>query len=208
MLREDPFFAASLADDREPQRLLKRTPFVRGATYDPHPAMGGTDTTFAIVAVSATAVVGLLGPVIAGLFGRAHQKRELEHQAVQLTRESRRRILREAVERLSAMQSHIIVAKVADQDGVPGLRLDEQNIQETVIAVATQRDVIGMWFGSRSELAAVYRAWEQALLEAFKKRLADRDKPLLGAFDEETRAKVHEARRQFLTAAKPFLDAD
>jgi hypothetical protein len=65
---------------------------------------GQTDTTVAIVAIVATALAGVIGPTIAGLFARARQRAEQREARRMDTIAERRRLIYEALDQITAFE--------------------------------------------------------------------------------------------------------
>ena len=166
--------------------------------------VGSTDTTVAIVAIGTTGLTGVLAPTIAGLFGKAHQKREGRERARIAVTEDRKRILREAVERMGEWNSVLMGRVVEHADGEPRFETDA-DITAVMAALDTHRYIVDLWFGATSDVAKAYGRWSAAINDALEERLSQQ--PGRSAPISSTKQLVLSgARREFLDAARPFLD--
>jgi hypothetical protein len=181
---------------------------VRAAEETPS-GMSTTDTTVAIVAIGVTGLTGVVAPTLTAVFENARQRRELRGRAETTRAEDRKRVLREAVERMSDFSSLLIGARIVEGEDAKPAFVTTSGSDPTAIfkALATHRHIVELWFGIDSEVAQAYASWDAAILAALQERLAE--KPGTMAVVSPAKALVMSgARRAFLDAARPYLEVN
>jgi hypothetical protein len=101
-----------------------------------------------IVAIVATALAGIIGPTIAGVFGLLRQRREQAAARRMDTLSERRRLIYEALDQLTALETRFQPL---------GGAADPLSPHEMAIAFSSHRLQLRALFGPESDVASAYQ---------------------------------------------------
>jgi hypothetical protein len=160
---------------------------------------GPTDNTVAIIGLAVAGIVGLVGPVIAGLFERSRQRTALNHAAELDAITEQRRVIYEALEMLVRL----------DRMRFTPENVINQSVQElaNTSVFATHRLKLLALFGPGANVASSYDA---AVFASIMRAVTDVTSPGDAGKTKRQEAQLdaNAKKDDFVTMVKPYLVAE
>jgi hypothetical protein len=151
------------------------------------------DNTVAIVAIGATAFVGVAGPTIAAVFDRARQRREHNHARELDDLAERRRVIFGAFDQLNQFDW---------ATRAPGRREEPEAMIEAGVQFGMALSRLQAVLGLDSDFAVKYEKVTATLVVALRLESEGDNESA-----DRARGDLNERRRELVRAARPFLIA-